>query len=31
MRFPLGTEKCTRVVFTAMALKKHGEVVMIEG
>jgi len=29
MRFPLGTDKCTRVVFTAMGLKGHGEVVMI--
>lgn len=30
MRFPLGTDKCTRVVFTTMALRGHGEVVMIE-
>ena len=29
MRFPLGTDKCTRVVFTVMGLKGHGEVVMI--
>ena len=30
MRFPLGTEGCARVVFTAMALKGHGETIMIE-
>lgn len=30
MRFPLGTEKCNRVVFTAMALKGHGETIIIE-
>ena len=30
MRFPLGTEKCNRVVFTAMALKGHGETILIE-
>ena len=30
MRFPLGTDKCTRVVFTTMGLKCHGETVMIE-
>lgn len=30
MRFPLGSDKCTRVVFTTMGLKGHGEKVMIE-
>jgi len=30
MRFPLGTERCNRVVFTAMALKGHGETILIE-
>jgi hypothetical protein len=30
MRFPLGTDNCSRVVFTAMGLKAHGETVMIE-
>ncbi len=30
MRFPLGTDKCSRVVFTTMGLKGHGETVMIE-
>ena len=30
MRFPLGTDACNRVVFTAMALTGHGECVMIE-
>jgi len=30
IRFPLGTECCTRVVFTCMGLKGHGECVMIE-
>lgn len=30
MRFPLGTESCTRVAFTAMGLKRRGETVMIE-
>ncbi len=30
MRFPLGTDECHTVVFTAMGLKGHGETVMIE-
>lgn len=30
MRFPLGTENCDRVVFTAMALKGYGETIIIE-
>ncbi|MCF0193563.1 MAG: hypothetical protein HUK00_00070 [Bacteroidaceae bacterium] len=30
MRFPLGTDNCNKVVFTCMALKGHGETVMIE-
>lgn len=30
MRFPLGTDKCNRVVFTTMGLQGHGETVMIE-
>lgn len=30
MRFPLGTENCDRVVFTAMALKGYGESIIIE-
>jgi len=30
MRFPLGTDNCRRVVFTCLALKGHGETVMIE-
>lgn len=30
MRFPLGTDNCNRVVLTTMALKKHGEAIMIE-
>lgn len=30
MRFPLGSETCNRIVFTAMGLKGHGETVMIE-
>jgi hypothetical protein len=30
MRFPLGTEECKKIVFTAMGLKNHGEVVMVE-
>ena len=30
MRFPLGTEYCDKVVFTAMGLNGHGESVMIE-
>jgi BNR/Asp-box repeat. len=30
MRFPLGTEQCTKVVFTTMGLEGHGEYVMIE-
>lgn len=30
IRFPLGTNLCNRVVFTAMALRKHGECIMIE-
>ncbi len=30
MRFPLGTEECEKVVFTALGLEHHGEVVMIE-
>lgn len=30
MRFPLGSEQCRRVVFTAMGLKHHGETVIIE-
>ena len=30
MRFPLGTENCSRVVFTTMGLQGHGECVMIE-
>lgn len=30
MRFPLGTDRCRRVVFTAMGLKGYGETVMIE-
>lgn len=30
IRFPLGTDQCNRVVFTAMGLKGHGEIVMIE-
>lgn len=30
MRFPLGSDNCNRVVFTAMGLKHHGECVMIE-
>ncbi len=30
MRFPLGTDNCLKVVFTAMGLKGHGETVMIE-
>ncbi|WP_321424534.1 hypothetical protein [uncultured Bacteroides sp.] len=30
MRFPLGTDQCTKVVFTTMGLKRHGETVMIE-
>lgn len=30
MRFPLGTDQCTKVVFTTMGLKGHGETVMIE-
>lgn len=30
MRFPLGTDSCNRVVFTAMGLSGHGETVMIE-
>lgn len=30
MRFPLGTDACDRVVFTAMALKGYGECVIIE-
>lgn len=29
MRFPLGTDACSKVVFTAMGLKGHGETVMI--
>lgn len=30
MRFPLGTDGCTKVVFTTMGLQGHGECVMIE-
>ena len=30
MRFPLGTDKCNRVVFTTMGLQGHGETIMIE-
>lgn len=30
MRFPLGTDACSRVVFTTMGLKGKGETVMIE-
>ena len=30
MRFPLGTDNCTRVCFTTMGLKGHGETIMIE-
>ena len=30
MRFPLGTDQCSRTVFTSMGLKGHGETVMIE-
>lgn len=30
MRFPLGTENCDRVVFTAMGLKKGGECIYVE-
>lgn len=30
MRFPLGTDNCSRVVFTCMGLQGHGECVMIE-
>ena len=30
MRFPLGTDNCTRVCFTTMGLKGHGEAIMIE-
>lgn len=30
MRFPLGSNNCNRVVFTAMGLKHHGECVVIE-
>lgn len=30
MRFPLGTDKCSRVVFTTMGLNGHGETVMVE-
>lgn len=30
IRFPLGTESCSRICFTSMGLKKHGESVMIE-
>lgn len=30
MRFPLGTDTCTKVVFTTMGLQGHGECVMIE-
>lgn len=30
MRFPLGTDNCSRVVFTTMGLQDHGECVMIE-
>ncbi len=30
MRFPLGTENCTRACFTTMGLKGHGETIMIE-
>ena len=30
MRFPLGTDICNKVVFTAMGLQGHGECVMIE-
>lgn len=30
MRFPLGTDNCSRVVFTTMGLKGHGETIMIE-
>lgn len=30
MRFPLGSDRCNRVVFTALGLKGHGETIMIE-
>ena len=30
MRFPLGTDNCTRVVFTAMGLCGYGECILIE-
>lgn len=30
MRFPLGSDNCEKVVFTAMGLKGHGETVLIE-
>ncbi len=30
MRFPLGTDKCSKVIFTTMGLVGHGETVMIE-
>lgn len=30
IRFPIGTEQCNRVAFTAMGLKGYGETVMIE-
>lgn len=30
MRFPLGSDQCDRVVFTAMGLKGHGESIMME-
>lgn len=30
MRFPLGSDQCDKVVFSTLALKDHGECVMIE-